>query len=133
MRNGGEVFFATLSTYLAHFAGRTGLPLTVFGPPVADWPSTWRRLTETFGLAGAPAVGDRVAFEPDGLPPVDGEVFVANSQTIGVRTDDAIYRFIEGFHGPLIACHSVFTPGFTETDRDAAEQAWQSWLTKTLS
>ncbi|OLF17818.1 SRPBCC family protein [Actinophytocola xanthii] len=133
MRAGGQIFFATLSTYLAHFAGRTALPLTAAGPAVQDWPATWRRLGQAFGLAGAPAAGDRVSFEPDGLPPVDGEVFFVNGQTVGVRTDDALYRFLAGFHGPLIACHCLFTPGLTEADRDATEQAWQSWLTKTLS
>jgi len=133
MRAGGALFFATLSTYLTHFAGRTGQPLTVFGPAVADWPATWRTLTSAFGLAGRARVGDRVSFAPDGLPPVRGEVYFVNAQTIGVRTADGLYRFMEGFRGPLVACHSVFTPGLTETDRDTAERAWLSWLTKTLS
>lgn len=133
MRQGGAMFFATLGTYLAHFAGRTALPLTVFGPNVTDWPAAWRTLGEVFGLTAPARAGDRVRFAPDGLPEVDGEVYFVNAQTLGVRTADALYRFLEGLHGPLVSCHSVFTPGFTESDRDAAERAWQSWLTTTLS
>jgi uncharacterized protein YndB with AHSA1/START domain len=130
MRNGGAVFFATLTEYLRHFAGRTAVPLTVFGPAVADWPAAWRTLTQAFGLDRPAQVGDRVSITPDGA---DGEVYFVNAQTLGVRTADRLYRFLEGLGGPIVACHSVFTPGFTETDRDAAELAWQSWLTKTLS
>ncbi|MCT2582827.1 SRPBCC family protein [Actinophytocola gossypii] len=131
MRAGNAMFFATLATYLTHFAGRTGRPLTVFGPPVTDWPATWRALASALGLAGPPMVGDRVSFALEGLPPARGEVYFVNSQTVGVRTADGLYRFLKGFRGPLIACHSVLTPGFTETDRDAAESAWRSWLTTT--
>ncbi|HEX2131678.1 MAG TPA: SRPBCC domain-containing protein [Actinophytocola sp.] len=129
MRAGGALFFATLTAYLTHFAGRTGLPLTVFGPPVTSWPATWRTLAAEIGLTGPPRVGERVSFAPDGVPPVRGEVYFVNSQTLGVRTAHGLYRFVQGLRGPLIACHSVFT----ETDREAAEQAWLSWLTKISS
>lgn len=133
MTKGGALFFATLGTYLTHFTGRTAVPLTVFGPLVEDWPAAWRRLASAFGLTGTPRAGDRVAFAPAGLPPVEGEVYFTNDQTVGVRTDDATYRFVRGLHGPMVMCHNVFTPRFTQTDRDAAERAWQSWLTTTLS
>jgi uncharacterized protein YndB with AHSA1/START domain len=131
MSLGGAIFFATLGEYLSHFAGRTALPLTAFGPPISDWPAAWRTLASSLGLAGPPRVGDRVSFEVG--KPIDGEVYFVNAHTLGLRSDDGIYRFLRGFRGPMVACHSIFTPGFTETDRDAAEQKWQSWLTTTLS
>lgn len=130
MRNGGAMFWASLCEYLRHFAGRTGVPLTVFGPAVSDWPAAWATLAESFGLDRPARAGDRVKLMPSG---VDGEVYFVNEQTLGVRTADGIYRFLQGFHGPMVACHVVFTPGLTGTDRDSAEQAWQSWLTTTLS
>jgi len=34
---------------------------------------------------------DRVDVTPDGLPPIDGVVYFTNADTIGVRTDDALY------------------------------------------
>lgn len=128
MTNGGALFFATLRTYLTHFAGRFATPLTVFGPMVADWPSAWETLGRAMNLPGRPATGDRVRFEAEGIGAIDGEVYFANPQTVGVRTDDALYRFLQGFHGPMIAGHHLFT----DTDATAATGAWQRWLTTTL-
>ncbi|GAB3462032.1 SRPBCC family protein [Actinophytocola sediminis] len=132
MRNGGALFFATLSAFLQHFPGRVAVPLTVFGPEVTDWTPAWRALGEAFGLSYPARTGDQVRCTPDGLPPVDGEVYYTNLQTIGIRTGSGLYRLMQGLHGHAIASHSVFTNELSETDRDDLEQAWQSWFTKTL-
>lgn len=117
MTRGHALFFQTLATYLNHFAGRTATPVTAFGPMITDWPSTRARLMTAIGRDG-----DRVRFTPSGLPTVDGVVYFENDDTVGVRTGDAIYRFLRGFRGPVMACHHFFgTP-------DPA-QAWQAWLT----
>jgi hypothetical protein len=129
MRQGGAMFIATLSEYLRHFPGRTAVPLTVFGPSVDDWPAAWRTLAEAFGLDRPAQAGDQVTLMPDGIK---GEVYFVNTQTVGVRTQDGLYRFLQGFGGAVVACHSIFAHSYTETDRDSAEQTWQSWLTKTL-
>lgn len=133
MRHGGAIFFATLTAYLRHFAGRTASPLTVFGPAVADWPTAWRRLADALGLSGPAQVGDRVQCAPEGLEPLKGEVYFVNEQTLGVLTPDGLYRFLQGFDGSIVACHSVFTPDLTETETQAMENTWRSWLTTTLS
>jgi hypothetical protein len=51
---------------------------------------------------------------------VDGDVHSENPDTIGIRTGDAIYRFLRGFRGPVMASHQLFT----ETDSTETEQAW---------
>jgi uncharacterized protein YndB with AHSA1/START domain len=117
MTRGNALFFRTLSTYLTHFAGRTATPLTVFGPMITDWPRTRAKLTAAIGRDG-----DRARFAPAGLPPIDGVVYFENDDTIGIRTNDALYRFLRGFRGPVMACHLLFS--HQETD-----QAWQAWLT----
>lgn len=119
MTEGGALFMHTLATYLNHFAGRFATPITAFGPMVTDWPRTRAKLVEAIGQDG-----DRVRFTPDGLPPVDGVVYFENSDTIGIRTDDAIYRFLRGFRGPVMACHHIFS----DISPDATEQAWVAWL-----
>jgi uncharacterized protein YndB with AHSA1/START domain len=129
MTAGNALFFATLATYLRHFAGRTAVPLTVFGPMITDWAGTRATLTAALGLPAEPAPGDPVHIHPAGLGPIDGEVYFANSDTVGVRTPDALYRFLKGFHGPVVAGHHLFAPA----DPDAAERAWQTWLTTTFS
>ncbi|GAA2275443.1 SRPBCC domain-containing protein [Nonomuraea roseoviolacea subsp. roseoviolacea] len=125
MRSGLAMFFATLVEYLGHFRGRPAAPVTAFGPPVRDWPDAWRALYAELGLpAAGEMVGRRVAFRPDGLPPVEGVVYFADAQTLGVRTSGALYRFIQGMPGVMVLSHVLFTGG------DVAEQeaGWQAWL-----
>jgi uncharacterized protein YndB with AHSA1/START domain len=119
MARGGALFMSTLATYLDHFAGRFATPVTAFGPMVGDWPRTRAKLFEAIGRDG-----DRVRFTPAGLPPVDGVVYCENEDVIGIRAEDAIYRFMRGFHGPLMACHHIFSDISPET----TEQAWVAWL-----
>ncbi|HEY0449499.1 SRPBCC domain-containing protein [Actinophytocola sp.] len=129
MTKGGALFFATLATYLRHFAGRTAVPVTAFGPMITDWDSAWATLTKALGLATIPRPGDRAHLDVEGLEPIDGEVYFANADTLGVRTGDALYRFIKGFAGPIIAGHHLFG----QADEGAAERAWQAWLTTTFA
>jgi hypothetical protein len=124
MTAGGALFFRTLVEYVTHFAGRTAVPVTAFGPPVGDWSQAWARLGTALGLSGRPAEGDRVRIEPGGR---EGVVYLVNDQAIGVRTGEAMYRFLRGFHGPMVASHHVFTPG---TDPGTEEKAWGEWLNR---
>ncbi|MGW5723110.1 SRPBCC family protein [Amycolatopsis sp. NPDC003865] len=119
MTTGNALFFRTLVEYVTHFAGRTAVPVTAFGPPVGDWPSAWARLGTALGLASRPAVGDRVS--------LGGVVYAANDQTVGIRTPDAMLRFIRGFRGPMVASHHVFTPG---ADAQTEEKTWSDWLNR---
>ena len=116
---GNELFWHTLATYLDHFAGRSATPVTAFGPMITDWPRTRAKLLAAIGRDG-----DRVRFTPEGLPPVDGVVYFENPDTIGIRTEDAIYRFLRGFRGPLMAGHHIFS----DISPESTEQAWRAWL-----
>ncbi|UOX91656.1 SRPBCC domain-containing protein [Amycolatopsis sp. FBCC-B4732] len=118
MTAGGALFFRTLVEYVTHFAGRTAVPVTAFGPPVGDWAEAWTRLGRALGLSARPAVGDRVSL---------GVVYAANDQTVGIRTPDAMLRFMKGFHGPMVAAHHVFTPG---ADAEVEEKTWSEWLSR---
>lgn len=128
MTKGGAMYFATLVEYLTHFAGRTATPVTAFGPPVANWDRAWRLLRDALGLTGPPAPQERVSLRPPGQPPTDGTVYFANEHTLGIRTRDALYRFLQGFRGPMIAAHHLFTPA----DPGPARHAWGTWLTHLL-
>ncbi|MGZ3142650.1 SRPBCC family protein [Lentzea chajnantorensis] len=108
MRLGGALFWRTLVEYLGHFAGRTAQPLTVFGPAVTDWDEAWRRLDDAIEAKLPGAVE-----------------YHRNSHTLGLRTENGMYRFLRGFHGPMIAAHHVFTG-------DESEQDWQLWFENTL-
>ncbi|MEU0568933.1 SRPBCC domain-containing protein [Nonomuraea sp. NPDC005983] len=119
MSNGLAMFFATLVEYLTHFAGRVATPVTEFSPKIEDWPDAWRRLR---GELGQPSEGDRVRFAPAGLAPIEGVVYFANAQALGVRTPDALYRFLQGHDGSMVAAHHLFSGGGDQG------RAWRAWL-----
>ena len=108
MRYGTALFFATLVEHLRHFPGRTATPVTAFGPTITDWPAAWTTLHTALGLNPHPRPGDHTA---DG-----GQVYFTNPHTLGIRTPDALHRYLRGFHGPMVAAHEIFT-GATDPDR----------------
>lgn len=126
LTKGGAMYFHTLTEYLTYFPGRTATPITAFGPPVTDWAATWAALTTALGLGAPVREGAEVRAKPAGLPPIDGVVDFVNADCLGIRTDDALYRFVQGrVHGFVVVGHHLFTPG---VDRDGTERAWQAWL-----
>jgi uncharacterized protein YndB with AHSA1/START domain len=125
MRTGGAMYFATLGAYLRHFAGRTATPVTVAAPRVPHAPAVFERVPAALGLAAAPVVGDRVRVAPADLPVIDGVVDFVNPDAVGIRTPDALYRFVRGYFGPMVVTHHIFAEG---VDRNQAERAWRAWL-----
>jgi uncharacterized protein YndB with AHSA1/START domain len=125
MRKGGAMYFATLVAYLTHFPGRTARPITAAAPVVRDTPAVFDRVPAALGLAAEPVVGDRTRVTPQGLPPIDGVVDFVNPDAIGIRAQDALYRFVRGFRGPMIVTHHVFAEGVDQRD---TEQRWRAWL-----
>jgi uncharacterized protein YndB with AHSA1/START domain len=137
MTLGGELYFRTLAEYLtprppplASFTGRFATPVTAFGPPGAEWSQELRLLCRGLGLAGPATPGDRARFAVDGSGPTEGVVYFANAHTIGIRTQDALYRFLRGFGKPVIGAHQLFA---ADADPAQAQQAWEAWLARTLT
>ncbi len=128
MTKGGALYFATLVEYLNHFARRHATPITATGPAVEDWDAAWAALGRTLGLAKRPEVGDAVRVTVDGSTS-NGTVYFTNGHNVGIRTPDALYRFVKGFRpggcGPMLAMHNLLAPG---TDARRAEQDWTAWL-----
>ena len=130
MRLGGELYFRTLVEYVAHFAGRFAVPVTAFGPPGTQWTHDRELLCRALGLTGSAAPGDVVRFAAGDIGSGDGVVYFANAHTIGVRTHDALYRFLRGFGKPVMAAHQLFA---AQVDPERAQEAWTSWLSRTLA
>ena len=125
MTGGGRMFFSTLVAYLTHFAGRPATPVSAFSPPVADWPRAWEALHRALGLPSGAAAGRPVRCVLPGLPAIDGVVDYATADALGLRTADALYRFLKGFFGTLVVEHHLFGAG---VDGGAAARAWTAWL-----
>ena len=129
MTLGGELYFATLAEYLTHFAGRFATPVTAFGPPGTSWSRDRASLCRELGLTESPRPGDPAHLAGE-VGPADGTVYFANAHAIGVRTPDALYRFMRGFAKPAIAAHHLFG---ADTAPEHAQQAWEAWLARTLA
>jgi hypothetical protein len=122
---GGRMYFETILAYAAHFAGRRASVVNVSGPPIDDWASAWPVLRAALGLGDTAAVGDKVHVEPGhGLPTVDGVVDFVNPAALGIRTDDALYRFVQGFFGSWFIGHHLFGGD----DEAQASAGWQAWV-----
>ena len=124
MSEGDAAYFHKLGQYLTYFFGRKATPVETYGPEVPDREKAMKIMREGLGLAGPVAVDERVRLTPAGIEPIDGVVEWVSPSFLGVRSDDALYRFIWAFTGPLMAAHHIFK----EVDEKKELDAWRSWL-----
>ena len=90
-----DFYLHTLGQYLAHFSPRTatyvgGGPGGLSGPEVSMTPDAFVKLQAALGIADGASVGDSVRLPHDD---VDGVIDYRTEHFLGVRTDDALYRF----------------------------------------
>jgi hypothetical protein len=121
-----DFYLHTLAQYLEHFSPKTatyvgGGPGGISGPEASMTPDAFETLKRTLGAAN---VGDRVTLPNGGG---EGEVDYATDKFLGVRTDDALYRFFgrNAWGGPVGMSIHHFGNG---VDAEAAGQAWGDWL-----
>jgi uncharacterized protein YndB with AHSA1/START domain len=125
MTEGDEAYFHKLGQYLTYFFGRKATPVEAHGPEVHDREQAMKIMRQGLGLAGPVAVDDKVRLTPEGLAPIEGTVEWVSPSFLGVRSDDALYRFIWAFTGPLMIAHHLFAE---DVDQKEAEAAWKAWL-----
>ncbi len=119
------MYLDKLVQYLTHFRGRYAVPVEAFGPTEPDRARAMAAFRRGLGLPDEVGVGDQVQLTPDGLPAIDGVVDYVSPHFLGVRSDDALYRFIHGFDGSTLVGHHLFADG---VDREQAERMWTAWL-----
>lgn len=129
LKDGDPMYIHKLAQYLKYFRGRTAVPVDVYGPQVPDRDTTWARFRSGLGLTGEVNEGDKVRLSPEGLPAMEGVVDWVSKETLGVRTDDGLYRFINGLDGTVVLGHHIFA----DVDEQATQQAWQGWLDRTFA
>ena len=123
MVTGGLMYTRTLRSYVDHFTGRFGVPVSAMVQH-PDFDRAWDRMRADLGLPAETAEGDRVTLTPTGFAPIAGVIDYLADGYLGVRAADALYRFYRGFFGPGLG-HHVFTDG---ADRAQLEAEWQGWL-----
>jgi hypothetical protein len=121
-----DFYLHTLAQYLEHFSPRTatyigGGPDGINGPEASTGPGAFEKLK---GELGVTAEGDRVQL-PNGDG--DGVVDYLRPNFLGVRTDQALYRFFgrNAFGGPVGMSIHHFGNG---VDADDAAATWRQWL-----
>jgi uncharacterized protein YndB with AHSA1/START domain len=128
LRKGNPLYLRTLAQYLAHFRGRTGVPVAAFGPRQPDQETVWSAITRAVGAGTDVGEGDEVHFTI-GDRQVDGVVdTVLAPGFLGIRTDDALLRFV-GRGGVVLTGHHIFA----DIDRVDAERTWGEWLAAVLA
>jgi uncharacterized protein YndB with AHSA1/START domain len=130
MNEGDPMYLQKLAEYVTYFSGRFATPIDAHGPNVPDREQAFAVMRAGLGLSGNVAEGDRVRLTPDGFTPIEGVVDCVSPSFLGVRTSDALYRFIYGFDGSVMIGHHLFTAG---VDQRQAEQEWASWLDRLFS
>jgi hypothetical protein len=94
MNEGDTAYFHKLGQYLTYFFGRKATPVDAYGPEFPDREQAWKLIREGLGLSGPVAVDDKVRLTPEGIAPVEGIVEWVSPSFLGVRSEDALYRFI---------------------------------------
>jgi uncharacterized protein YndB with AHSA1/START domain len=125
LRAGDPMYLRSLGTYLTYFPGRIGTPISAFPPPQPDEETAWRGLLRGLGLGDEATEGQAVRLTTPESVTVTGVVdSVLYPSYLGVRTDDALYRFVGG-QGVIGVSHHVFS---SVPDPDAAADGWRDWL-----
>ena len=130
MQEGDPAYVFKLHQYLTYFAGRYGTAVEAFGPEIADRDRAMAVYRQVLGLGDDDQVDAPVKVELEGIGSIDGLVDFLSPSFIGVRTPDAILRFIWSFDGRSYLGHHLFGEG---VDHAEAERAWTDWLTRTFS
>lgn len=131
LKEGDPMYLHKLAQYVAHFAPRTSTHnLFTPGPRVGDHERVWAAFKDVAGLTGQVAEGDKARIAVEGLEPVEGVVDYVSRSFLGVRTGDALYRFIHGYEDTVFVECSDFSAA---VDAERTERAWQAWLTRTFA
>jgi len=127
-----DFYLHTLGQYLEHFHGRpvtyVGQPSAgIEGPQAAGTPDAMERLRVALGISPGAGVGDHVHAALGAAGSLDGVIDYSTPEFLGVRTDDALFRFFGRNHYGSVVGMSVhlFAEGI---DAGAMEADLKSWL-----
>jgi hypothetical protein len=122
-----DFYLRTLSQYLRHFFGRPVTYVSAQGPATSSTPGSFDVLKRGLGLPETAAEGDAVNVDVPGVGRLDAVVDYLTPVFLGLRTDDALYRFYgrDAFGSTVEAAHHLFGAG---VDQDKTQHAWQVWI-----
>ena len=131
LAEGDPMYIHQLAQYVRFFRGRPVSIVEHFQPGITDRQAAMTILHGALGVGDDIAVGDAVRLEPAGIAPIVGAVDYVSSTILGVRTDDALYRFaFIPMGGGIYLGHHVYRD---DVDVAAATAAWAGWLDQAVA
>ncbi len=130
LTEGDFMYLCQMAQYVEHFRGRHASVIAAAQPNTLDRPEAMSRFRGAMGLGDAPSDGDRVRFAPSGLPVVEGVVDFVSPSILGIRTDDALYRFSYVSMGVVYMGHHIYRD---DVDQAAETAAWTTWLAEAFA
>jgi uncharacterized protein YndB with AHSA1/START domain len=129
LNEGDFMYLHLMAQYVTHFRGRRPGLVSLWRPQ-ADRERALATIARELGLSASVAEGDRVAAAPKELDPIEGVVDFVSRSIVGVRTDDALYRFLHSPQGVIYIGHHLYRD---DIDITATRQAWQGWLERAFA
>ncbi|WP_198550450.1 SRPBCC family protein [Streptomyces silvensis] len=123
-----DFYLHSLRQYLTYFVGRPVTFTALDAPAAAADASAFVRLAQELGLPDDASEGARVRLGA-AASELDAVIDFRTTYFIGLRTEDALYRFFgrNHFGRPVALSIHDFAPG---ADAKGTEAAWHDWLTR---
>jgi hypothetical protein len=127
---GDFMYLHLMAQYVKHFRGRPATVVSLWRPDAPDHERTLAGFRRALGLPATVTKGDPVRVAPDGIGPIEGVVDFVSHGILGVRTDDALYRFLHSPQKVAFLGHHIYRD---EIDPLVTKQAWQAWLDRSFA
>jgi uncharacterized protein YndB with AHSA1/START domain len=125
LNEGDFMYLHLLAQYVVHFRGQPATTVTLWRAEEPDRELVLARFRRGLGLGDEVSEGDVVVLEPEGLGSLEGVIDFVSRSIIGLRTDDALLRFLWSTQGVAYLGHHLYGD---DVDGAAARDAWQGWL-----
>jgi len=121
-----EFYMHTLAEYLEHFAGKPVVYAEIEGPPESQGPGAFDPVRTALGLEADSDAGASISVDLPGIDAATVVVDYADNFFIGLRTDDALYRFFgrNAFGGPV----AITVHHFGAATAEGLTEQWEPWL-----
>ena len=129
LNEGDAMYLHQLAQYVTYFRGRRAAIVSLWRMDEPDRERAMTAYRDALGLVEPVVEGTRVATDVQGLRRIDGVVDFVSRSIIGIRTDDALYRFTHTPQGIAFIGHRIYRD---DVDVPSVTAAWQAWLDRSF-